>query len=417
MFYAHDRANRHTGSRKPSRGHLPSLLTILPLAVLGMLLSIATPLKAQMNSDLYMDLTIDERLSNAQVINLNQLDLNASGTNRELFNILVENQSNERLEDLYFHLEVEASGLGTLAEAYQRQGFPYYLEPRQSIMANNNRFIGSPPGNVQHTQHIETEVMQAGEELVNQMQGTTRLPTQIYIFTLQVYQHANKRNGGELLGEVSGSVGSAAGAGGGELFLDLLGPGDEVGTGDATVMTSRPVFNWDGDPDQEYRLVVVEDTGNDNPETLIQNALSTDPMIGTDETGDYLDYEMADVVVSGTTNFSYPTSRVQTLEQGQRYYWQVFTQVRTGGGIDRVPSPIWEFTVEEYGEITGEMREEVREHLTQLLSAQQMEELLEQGYELGSIEYQGQIYTGPQVEQILREILQDVQQGEITITR
>jgi hypothetical protein len=193
-------------------------------------------------------------------------------------------------------------------------------------------------------------------------------------------------------------------------------PGGEVGSNEQ-ITTTLPVFRWDGPTNTNYRLVVVEDNGQ-SPETLIQSALGSAPILenGSSGIGSLLDFEIVDARLNNVT-FSMPPSGVQNLEAGQKYYWQVFVNRETVNASENIPSEIWEFTVAsgEPGANTAVVTTEVENSLHRLLGREQLRRLTEDGYNFNSIEIGGQTYQGAAAVQKLQELSNRIENGDITI--
>ncbi len=367
------------------------------------------------NSDLVLELELDDRLTEAQRLDLNRLGVDTEGRGASLIEVTLENTNQDQtLSDLYFYIHIEASGIGTIAEIIQRQGEPFSLQPGQVVIADNNQLSNGLPGISEPIRFEDTGLTSEGEQFINDLEGF-RLPRKNYTIELKVYQGGNQEiNGGELLAQVSKSFGDQA-LGGDDPWVELVSPGDELG-GNGEIFTTRPVFNWEGDQADQFRLIIVEDTGGD-PESLIQNAISTEPMIGGGGFGDYLDYEMADALISDETHFTYPVTDVQSLEEGQTYYWQVFTLINTADGETTIPSEIWEFTIADPDEeVAEESEEELQEVLTELLTAEQLEDLEDGEFNLQSMEVDGQRYSGPELQQVLQQLVEQKRDGEISFS-
>lgn len=386
---------------------------LLLLAGLGLLMEVGI-VQAQ-SSDLMLEVQLDDRLTEAQRLDLNRLGVDTQGRGASLIEVTLENTNqNRELNDLYLYIRIEASGVGTIAELHQRQGDPFSLRPGQIVIADNNQLSDGLPGVPEPIRFEDAGLTPDGEQFINELEGF-RLPRRNFTVTLGIYKGANRENVyDEELAKVSKSFGNQA-LGGEDLSIHLMSPGQELG-GDGFVTTTRPVFNWEGDQADRYRLIVVEDTGDD-PESLIQNAIATEPVIGGGGFGDYLDYEMVDALISDATHFTYPVADVQNLQEGQRYFWQVFTLINTADGEISIPSDIWEFTIVDPGDqVVEEMEAEVEEVLVELLSEQQLEELEAGGFSLEAMELNGQRYSGPEIRQMLQQLVERKREGEITFS-
>ncbi|MCH8496494.1 MAG: hypothetical protein LAT57_12805, partial [Balneolales bacterium] len=351
-------------------------------------------------------------MSEAQAINLASLGIDSRGGGVQLFEIIIENVTDTELQNLYFRIDVTSSRHGVIAEIYTPQANSFSMQPRQVIVANNNNLVGSGlpgiPGSV-----LRARLTNSGQDFFNKLGGSTTLPDAVYSTTVTMLEGGNTISTGRVLASVSDNIGTRPI----ENVVDyaLLQPGGPVGSGDV-IGSRNPVFRWDGPQDQQYRIVIVEDRGQ-SPFGLIQGAVSTDPTIGPGSTGStLLDFEMVDALVQGTS-FQYPTSGVTALKEGQRYFWQVFAQIRNPSGIESRPTSIFEFTIPS-ASATAEMTASAQDSapiITQMSPqiAIKLQQLIESGYEIRSIQIDGITYTGVAMLNKLEEFAADLQQGNI----
>ena len=374
-------------------------------------------LQAQ-SPDIHLELEIDEQLRQSQRLDFTWIGVDGLGGD-PVGNVLIENLEDHGVDNLFLYKRVEASGIGTLVELHQNRDGPFSLQPGQVTMADFNQLEDGLPG-VQEQIRFEDDpgLTPEGDEFLRDLEGTTRLPRKVYTLTVGIYRDANRLEGGEELAKVSASFGADA-LGGFDDSIYLLSPGDVLGSSDAVIHTTRPFFLWEGDVQDEYRLVVVEDTGDD-AETLIQNAISDDPVVNSDTPGSYLDYEMADAVITNATNFTYPSSDVRGLEEGQRYFWQVFINVSTSSGEESIESEVFEFTVQDpHEDMTDATQQEILRLLEENLTGEELEKLrrmIEEDFTVGAIELGGEQYTGQQILGVLEELFEKESDGDITFS-
>lgn len=357
-----------------------------------------------------MDIELLPALSRAQTLSLATLGLDSRGSGTRLFHLIIENPSETGLQQLYFHATVSASGTGVLARVDQREGRPFSLNPFQTVVANNNDLQDGFPG-VSEIITIDVDLTSSGERFVNELEGSSTLPDRIYTVEVAIYQGNNKPNGGLRIGEAIASLPVE------EIFtdfgFDLLAPGDVQGAPLERITSTRPVFRWEGSATQTYRLIVVEDVEGQSAQGLLQAALDTPPVIGGEGTGNLLEYEMADVLLSGV-NFSYPVSRVQPLEPGKRYYWQVFTRLTTPSGEEWFPSPIWQFGIRRTESPVSELQEEVIDEISRFLPGR-FQHLLLEGYTVDQVVIDGRTVSGPQILIELQQFADDLERQAIRI--
>lgn len=370
------------------------------------------------NSEIHLELEIDEQLRQAQRLDFTWIGVDGLGGD-PVGNILIENLEDHGLDNLFLYKRVEASGVGTLVELHQNRDEPFSLQPGQVTMADFNQLEDGLPG-VPERIRFENDpgLTPEGDDFLRDLEGSTRLPRKVYTLTVGVYRDANRLEGGEELAKVSASFGADA-LGGFDDSIHLLSPGGVLGSSNAEIHTTRPFFLWEGDVQDEFRLIVVEDTGDD-PETLIQNAISDDPVVNSDTPGSYLDYEMADAVITNATNFTYPSFDVRSLEEGQRYFWQVFINVSTSDGEELIESEIFEFTVRDpHEDMTDATQQEILQLLEENLTGEELEELrrlIEDDFEVGAVELEGRQYTGQQILGVLEELFDREDEGDITFS-
>ena len=364
------------------------------------------------------DVTVDIRLSDpvtqAQVLGLSTLGVDRRGEGQSLGTLLIQNNTSETQDDLYLHVKVESTAEGTLVELDQEQGQPFSLSPNQTVQANNNRLQEGLPG-IDVTPTFSGGLTNAGEGFVNDLEGQTQLPNDEYTLTLAVYQ--GTPSGRQRLDQASATVGSSPSAGVASIYVNR--PGGEVGSGlDPVINTQRPTFDWAGESGLDYRLVVVQSGGQDSPETLIESAEGTGPILvdNNNRNNTLLEHEMADVRLS-TNSFQYPSSSVKQLQPGQTYFWRVSALVQTAEGENVIPSEIWSFSIAESqsGEPT-EMSNEMEQALRDLVESDQLSTIQEEDMSPQSVIIDGQEYSGAEMERKLNEFLNRAKRGEITIT-
>ena len=376
----------------------------------------ATPSQAQTFSpetpqgEVRVDIELLASLSRAQTLSLATLGLDSRGAGTRLFHLIIENTESTRLEQLYFHATVTASGTGVLARIDQRQGRPFSLNPLQTVVANNNDLQDGFPG-VSEIITIDVDLTSSGEQFVNELEGSSTLPDRIYTVEVAIYQGNNKPNGGVRIGDAIASLPVE------EIFtdfgFDLLAPGDVQGAPLERITSTRPVFRWEGAATQTYRFVVVEDFEGQSAQGLLQAALDTPPVIGGEHSGSLLEYEMADVLLSGV-NFSYPVARVQPLEPGKRYFWQVFTRLTTPSGVEWYPSPIWQFGISHADSPVSELHEHVVDEISRFLPGR-FQHLLLEGYTVDQIIIDGRMVSGPQILIEIQQFADDLERQAIRI--
>lgn len=385
----------------------------LTLAISIALFTLLFPINTHSQPDISLDLSINKQLNNAQIISLTTLGIDRRGRGQQLARLILRNRDNKNVDNLYFNFTVETSQHGVIATGYQRNPHPFSLDANQVVTTNNN-MIQDGINQIEEKLYIDAELTKSGEDLYNDLEGSTRLPNDIYTFTVTITQNRNLESGGSVVAQTSATIGNTPSVEISDIYLQT--PGGVVGE-EARINSSYPEFAWDGSSNATYRLLVVEDNGTDSPQDLIQSAKSTEPVLenGTSGQGTLLEFEHADVRISRST-FQYPTSGVQSLESGNTYYWQVIAIIKGAGQTQEVTSEIWNFTLESSSG-TDQIRQEeqLQTMLEEMLGAEQYNELQEQGYDFQSIVINGQTLEGPAAVARLSNFMRKVKSEEITV--
>lgn len=373
----------------------------------------ATEVQSQANIDL--EVQAESILTNAQIIELANFAFDERGTGARLLTFRMQNLDGERAENLYLDFQIVSDRRGTIVEAYQRADRPFSLSEGQSVVASNNAVARGSITGISEPIRLDGDLTSQGEDLINSLQGRSTLPVDEYEIIVRIYQNGN-RFSGTLVAEGSVVIGTNLVEG--DLSIYLQAPGDVAGT-DITISNNYPEFRWEGLQELTYRVVVVEAQPGETPETLIQSALST-PAAQVGQSTSLLEFENADVLVEGTS-FQYPSSGVQPLREGNRYYWQVFSTLTTTSGEERFSSEIWNFKLDGGGARTTategliELDEEVQQVLVALLGSGVFSELAEGNYQLESIDLDGLELSGEIAREELVRLIEKIQEGKIKV--
>lgn len=363
----------------------------------------------QVSAQLSMEFEIDETLENSQSINAQSLlSNNFRGPN--LFSLYLENQKNsEYLNDLYLRVVIESDEIGQIVEVEQVSGRPFSLDPGQQVYANNNNSGDGLPG-VEEAILFDRNFTEQGRSFYNELKGSTSLPADQYRVKVEVYQGSVN---GELLASQTVEVGTSLVEDVRDFYL--LSPGDELGS-EATISSSYPNFQWQGASDVRYRLLVVESRDDESPQSLVEGAMSTDPIrsIGSNTEGSFVDYEMIDVLVDGS-GYQYPNSGVQELEPGNTYYWRIISQLETNSGVQERESEIWSFTLTDLRTSDNDRQPEEATRALEKILGDRFEEVRQNGYSFDSIEIEGQSFESVQAMQKMLELVRKSEQGDISI--
>ena len=359
-----------------------------------------------------LDFTLAPALEKAQVLGLTSLGVDSRGSGPVLISGTLINNTSERLDNLYFEFEMQAASVGVIAKVSQQAAYPFSLEPNQVVFATNNDIDREELPGIDDKMKFEGGLTSSGEDFVETLGGTTTLPNDIYTFSVTIYQVTNALGRQTLASQVIELGGSFDGAIVDELNIYLKAPGDVVGS-EVNITNPFPQFSWEGEAANTYRVIVVNDNGQDSPETLIQSAKSSEP---TNTGGSLLQFENLDYTVEGNS-LQFPSSGVQALVSGQKYYWQVTTSIQTAIGEDEIVSDIWTFRLLNPGdtEAVVEMDQSVYNAIIQLVGEDKYSELVETGYGFESIEIDDQVFTGIVGIQKIAEIIRKIEDGDIIL--
>lgn len=379
------------------------------VATLLLLLTYTQFVTAQNNSGISVSLTLSERIVNAEVLNLGDLAIEVlnGGSSEPLFWFSVSNNSSTQQNNLQVEIEVVSTSKGRLVYAIS-DAPGVGLRSGATVAVNSNQ-VNDPitgfVGTLSLSMDIDEILSDDGRDIYNA--GGT-LPDDVYNINVRVLQNGT---------EVASAV-QLLGVKPQQNVIDffLLQPGNAVGS-NATIVSTNPNFRWDGARNAQFRLIVVEKEPDrdESPEGLIQTALSSDPTIvnGIGQASTLLDFEIVDAVVNGN-DFTLPPQGVQKLRQGSLYYWQIYYISETSDGNQLIPSTIWEFRVSKPGETEAsrEINKEFFAKLATIIGSDIAEDLQNTGFQLVSIDYKGSQVMGPQMIQVVDEIIRKFQSGE-----
>jgi hypothetical protein len=361
--------------------------------------------------DINLQLEPSAALENTQVLNFTSLGLSNDGAGPVLISGFLENMTGEAIDNLYMEIKVSASKVGNIIELRSYSTLPFSLSPNQSIYATNNDLSnGRIPGIDQQIQ-FSGGFTPEGDGFIENLSGSTALPRDIYMVEVIIFRVTNA-NGRRNLASSVIEIGGGATVSFDESEIYLKTPGDIAGS-PSEITNPYPQFSWEGAGDVSYRLLVVEGNGQDSPESLLQSAKSSS---STDNGGSLLEFESLDVTVNGT-NFQYPSSGAQPLQQGRTYYWRVITSVRSSGDIEELSSEIWSFTLTSASRSAEAppLSAEVESAIAELIGQEAFTRLKSDGFMLMAVEYDGQEFTGPAATAQLEELLQKIRDEEIIL--
>lgn len=367
-------------------------------------------------SDIRAEIRLMSVVTQAQVISLTTIGVDTRGRGQRVMELVLQNNTNRRIDNLYLHVQVSSSSVGVIAHADTDNHRPFSLLPNQLIVADNNRLYTGIPG-LEGGTSITGQLTPEGDRFIESLEGTTRLPDAVYTTVLSIFQGGNRLNGGRLVTSFTQNIGSAPIAN--VVDFNIVTPGGPLGGGDQ-IGSVQPTFRWEGPVNTDYRLIVVQDPGRgQSAESLIQAALSTAPGGVSGGTATLLENEMLDMVVRAN-NYFYPTTGAKALRPGRKYYWQVIAQIRSSRGVESRPSAIYEFTITNpQASANAEIQAAVAPLLAQASPeiAAAFQQLVDGGFQLDRLVVEGREMSGVQLRAFLEEFFEKVKRGEIILVK
>lgn len=361
---------------------------------------------------LTLDINLSPALENAQVLGLTSLGIDNRGSGPVIVSGSLINNTSEKLSNLFFEFLIQGGKIGTIAQLTQQAAYPFTLDPGQVVFGTNNDIDNEQLPGIDETMRFDGGLTPEGEDFIESLGGTTTLPSDIYTFSVTVFQVSNALGKQVLATQTVELGGSEDGIVIDEKSVTLKNPGDVIGE-EVNITNPFPQFNWEGDAANTYRVIVVRSNGQDSPESLIETAKSSDP---TNLGGQLQQFENLDLTVVGNS-LQYPTSGAQGLIAGQTYFWQVSTNVQTAIEIEELTSELWTFKLLSPGQeaTLSQIDQETFEALIALVGESEYATLSENGYSFEGIEVNNQIISGATAILLLEEIFEKIEDGTIIL--
>lgn len=358
-----------------------------------------------------IEIEVSDILANSQNIGLTNLGLDSKGKGPVLLSGFMQNETPEKVTNLFLEINVSAGKIGRLINLKSRPNYPFSLSPMQSVYITNNTLAEDRIPGIEEDIELDGGLTAEGDDFIEKLGGTTTLPADIYTIEVTIFQSTNalgRVNLASAQAEIGGDVSFSESV---DFFLRT--PGDIIDT-NVEITNPYPQFSWEGEQGIEYRLIVVKNNGNDSPESLLQSARSSAPI---SEGGSLLQYESLDVNVTGES-FQYPSSGAQPLELGQTYFWQLSTSIQSPNSVEERTSEIWSFKLSEpeTGDAPIILTNETKRALQNLVGSGRLQNLVSAGYALENFEIDGVTYSGSQASIILAELLRKIENGDIILT-
>lgn len=393
-------------------------LQLLPTLVILLIYNVV-PQKLVHAQEINLSVEPSALIEDADVLSLTELGISTDGSGPMLVSVTIENLEGQRVEDLYLEIVVSSGKNGTLLEYTQEANRPFSLRPYQSIYITNNDVANERFPGVDETISFSGGLTPQGDKLIGDLSGSTTLPKDTYSLEISIFT-VSDAEGREVLASDVAEIGLRSRANIGTIEdseIILRAPGDVIGN-ETEITNTYPQFSWEGSSNITYRLVVVEDNGQDSPESLLNSAESSEPL---SDGGSLLEFEHLDTYVQGN-NFQFPSSGVQALERGNTYYWQVSANIRSSSSESLVSSEAWSFTLidpsNQASSAPGQnvsLTDDAQTVITDLIGQETFQQLQEQGFNLESIEFEGQQFTGTSASLKLEELLEKIRDEDIII--
>ncbi|MEX2435523.1 MAG: hypothetical protein WD735_02500 [Balneolaceae bacterium] len=313
------------------------------------------------------------------------------------------NDTDETLQDLYLEISIGSENFEELLQISLNENSPFIMESGANIQFTNKELAERSISGMAGNQQFDFVISESARRLINSIQqGITPLPDR-FLLDVSVYQNNPESNGGNEIASEAVAFDVDV------LSQKLMITASETGIENLSnldLRVDRPVFQWNGNPDQTYRLVVVEDTPEKNEQALLRQSFNQ--ALNDTERTNLNEFEYLDVLVTGD-RYEYPAERNKPLEHGKDYAWQVQTTVLTPNGEQTVTSDIWKFSLHTLIEA------EVRDLLVTLFGNEKVEQMIANGMQLDQIEIGDTVYTNNEAVEYLKDLVSKVDENKVVI--
>jgi hypothetical protein len=313
------------------------------------------------------------------------------------------NDTDETLQDLYLEISIGSENFEELLQISLNENSPFIMEGGANIQFTNKDLADRSISGMAGNQQFDFVISENARNLINRIQqGITPLPDR-FLLDVSVYQNNPESNGGnEIASEaVAFDVDVLS-----QKLMITASETDMENLSNLDLRVDQPVFQWNGNPDQTYRLVVVEDTPENDEQALLRQSFNQ-ALNGTERTN-LNEFEYLDILVTGD-RYEYPSDRNKPLEHGKDYAWQVQTTVLTPNGEQTVTSEIWKFSLHTLIEA------EVRDLLVTLFGNEKVEQMIANGLQLDQIEIGDTVYTNNEAVEYLKDLVSKVDENKVVI--
>ncbi|RPI01310.1 MAG: hypothetical protein EHM72_06800 [Calditrichaeota bacterium] len=256
-------------------------------------------------------------------------DLNFTGRSSgaaECFQVMISNNT-ALPQSCTLRLNIRAEFQGDLAFGETN---PFTMSPNEVTRVTNLNLFSQGQRFSLEEYYIENR----GQELIQELLASNRLPADIYYFLFEVQREGSSLSNTLIRIDITNPS-----------SIELLAPGNNAASSRLeSVYTHYPLFRWESDM-STFRLVIAEylqDSGDVmSPEEILRQKVVFDRRFYIQRRVDI--GIIGDAEILPTTLYQYPVSGVHPLEEGQVYYWQVIGLVESSGSPREFPSEIWRF--------------------------------------------------------------------------
>jgi hypothetical protein len=315
----------------------------------------------------------------------------------------IRNNAGEPVHRLYMDIIVSSRNDGVLLHSFHEALLAFSIPGNDFISFNDKEIASGTFLDRNDGGRFNFVLTERGQRMISRLQQGLLLPADRFTIELIISEGAAAKNDGKRVTSKSVSF-----------DLDLIGAASKITAPEPAIeqlsnidlTKEEPQFNWSGLPGQSYRLVVIEDTPDNNAELLLEYAFGrpNPDSLRTQLTN----FEYLDVIVQGNS-YTMPASLGKQLDQGKNYVWQVRGSIETPNGKQQVKSEVWKFTVNKM------IEDEVIDLLVQIYGRTKVDQMIEQGLQLDEIETAGRIYKGQEAVTYLRELVEKIKQNNATV--
>lgn len=363
-------------------------------------------------SEFEIEIRAEPLFNNAQVAELTTLTTSEGSATSRLITVTVTNLTDEAANDLFLDIDVSSSRDGVLMQSFQRNNTPFSLNPGEVAFISNLDIARGQLPNILAPVIFDASLTESGRNFLNRLKGINTLPPDDYTITVRIYRRNNSRNGGIFLAEDETTTGQNLIDS--DFSISQIVPGDFTGS-NVSITNPYPEFRWEGLPQQDYRLILIEDVPGESPQALIESVLSTASSQNGGATNQF-DFEYLNVQVDGTS-FQYPSIGSKPLRSGKTYHWQVFSNLLTTSGVSQRSSDIWSFKLREGTQPENEVSidAELQELLVALIGSARTQQILTNNFVLFEIEIDNQLFIGESARDELLILLNKVQENRVKL--